>query len=182
MGTHYHDSDDLKLLKDMKELAPAEFKAWVDLDRIVGRKDAKIPRKYRKLIALAVAHVTQCVYMHRSAREGGEEVGSDARRDRRDELPRRGAVRRRRCGARRAGAEALRQELKREASGYERLFRAPIGSECQGWKAGWGARRGATELGRQRDSPSRSNCRFTKESVPRMIVRGNSARSFQISA
>lgn len=34
---------------------------------------------------------------------------------------------------------------------------------------------------RQRDSPARSNCRFTKESVPRMIVRGNSARSFQIS-
>jgi AhpD family alkylhydroperoxidase len=62
MGTHYHDSDDLKRMKDMKELAPAEFKAWLDLDRIVGREDGKIPRKYRELIALAVAHVTQCVY------------------------------------------------------------------------------------------------------------------------
>src|SRR5438477_6985515 len=62
MGTHYHDSDDLKRFKDMKELAPAEFKAWLDLDRIVGREDGKIPRKYRELIALAVAHTTQCVY------------------------------------------------------------------------------------------------------------------------
>ena len=62
MGAHYHDSDDLKLFKEMKELAPAEFKAWLDLDRIVAREDGKIPRKYRELIALAVAHTTQCVY------------------------------------------------------------------------------------------------------------------------
>lgn len=62
MGNHYHDSDDLKLMKEMRDLAPVEFKAWVDLDGIVARGDGKIPRKYRELIALAVAHVTQCVY------------------------------------------------------------------------------------------------------------------------
>src|SRR5206468_12068404 len=43
---------------------------------------------------------------------GGEEVRRDARRDRRDDLPRRGASRRRRGSAWHAGAEALRQELK----------------------------------------------------------------------
>ena len=32
------------------------------LDGIVGREDGKIPRKYRELIAVAVAHTTQCVY------------------------------------------------------------------------------------------------------------------------
>src|SRR5262245_38606485 len=62
MSNHFHDEDDLKLLKQMKELAPEEFKAWATLDGIIGREDGKIPRKYRELIALAVAHTTQCVY------------------------------------------------------------------------------------------------------------------------
>jgi len=62
MPNHYHDENDLKLLKEMSQLAPEEFKAWASLDRIVGREDGRIPRKYRELIALAVAHTTQCVY------------------------------------------------------------------------------------------------------------------------
>jgi AhpD family alkylhydroperoxidase len=62
MSNHYHDENDLKLLKEMKQLAPEEFKAWANLDGIVGREDGAIPRKYRELIAVAVAHTTQCVY------------------------------------------------------------------------------------------------------------------------
>src|SRR6202163_2028768 len=60
--SHYHDSDDLKILKDLKELAPEEFKGFVALDAIVGREGGAIPRKYRELIALAVACTTQCPY------------------------------------------------------------------------------------------------------------------------
>jgi AhpD family alkylhydroperoxidase len=60
--SHYHDSDDLKMLRDMKGLAPEEFKGFVALDAIVGKEDGKIPRKYRELIALAVACTTQCPY------------------------------------------------------------------------------------------------------------------------
>ena len=60
--SHYHDSDDLKILGDFKRLAPNEFKGFVELDAIVGRDDGKIPRKYRELIALAVACTTQCPY------------------------------------------------------------------------------------------------------------------------
>ncbi len=60
--SHYHDSDDLKALGEFKRLAPAEFKGFVELDAIVGREDAAIPRKYRELIALAVACTTQCPY------------------------------------------------------------------------------------------------------------------------
>ena len=62
MSNHYHDETDLKRLKDMAQLAPEEFKAWVNLDRIVSRDDGRIPRKYRELIALAVACTTQCPY------------------------------------------------------------------------------------------------------------------------
>src|SRR5438876_8060923 len=60
--SHYHDSDDLKILGEFKRLAPAEFKGFVELDAIVGKDDGKIPRKYRELIALAVAFTTQCPY------------------------------------------------------------------------------------------------------------------------
>jgi AhpD family alkylhydroperoxidase len=59
---HYHDTDDLKRIKELGKLAPEEFSAWLALDRIVGREDGHIPPKYRELIALAVAHTTQCAY------------------------------------------------------------------------------------------------------------------------
>lgn len=59
---HYHDSDDLKRLAEFKQLAPAEFSAFVEFDKIVGRENGAIPRKYRELIAIAVACTTQCPY------------------------------------------------------------------------------------------------------------------------
>src|SRR5436189_4810223 len=76
MSNHYHDENDLKLLRDMKALAPEEFKAWAALDAIVGREDGKIPRKYRELIALAVAHVTQCVYCIDAHVKGAKKSGA----------------------------------------------------------------------------------------------------------
>lgn len=60
--SHYHDSDDRKLLREFKHLAPAEFKGFLELDAIVGRDDSKIPRKYRELMAIAVSCTTQCPY------------------------------------------------------------------------------------------------------------------------
>jgi AhpD family alkylhydroperoxidase len=60
--SHYHDSDDLKSLREFKHLAAAEFKGFIEVDSIVGRDDGKIPRKYRELRAIAVACTTQCPY------------------------------------------------------------------------------------------------------------------------
>jgi AhpD family alkylhydroperoxidase len=83
--SHYHDSDDLKSIGELKKLAPAEFNGFVELDKIVGREDGAIPRKYRELIALAVASTTQCPYcldVHsRNAKKAGasrEEVAEAA--------------------------------------------------------------------------------------------------------
>src|SRR5512142_2841512 len=59
---HYHDSKDLKRLGEFKQLAPTEFSAFIDFDKTVGRDGGAIPRKYRELIALAVACTTQCPY------------------------------------------------------------------------------------------------------------------------
>jgi AhpD family alkylhydroperoxidase len=83
--THYHDHDDLKLIPELKKLAPEEFKGFVALDSIVGRDGGAIPRKYRELLALAVACTTQCPYcldVHtRNAKKAGatrEEVAETA--------------------------------------------------------------------------------------------------------
>jgi AhpD family alkylhydroperoxidase len=59
---HYHDADDLKLLPELKKLAPEEFAGFVALDKIIGREGGAIPRKYRELIGLGIALTTQCPY------------------------------------------------------------------------------------------------------------------------
>jgi AhpD family alkylhydroperoxidase len=73
---HYHDSEDLKMLKDLKELAPEDFKGFVALDAIVRREDGAIPKKYRELIALAVAFTTQCPYCLDVHTRGAKRAGA----------------------------------------------------------------------------------------------------------
>ena len=82
---HYHDADDLKKIREMKDLAPDEFKGFVELDKIVGLEGRAIPRKYRELMAIAVACTTQCPYcldVHtRAAKKAGatrEEIAEAA--------------------------------------------------------------------------------------------------------
>ena len=62
MSDHYHDQADLRLLKEMGKLAPEDFNAWLGLDKITQREGGAIPKKYRELIAIAVACTTQCPY------------------------------------------------------------------------------------------------------------------------
>jgi AhpD family alkylhydroperoxidase len=62
VSEHYHDAGDLHFLKEMGKLAPTDFKAWLGLNNIVGSENGKIPKKYRELIAIAVACTTQCPY------------------------------------------------------------------------------------------------------------------------
>ena len=62
MSDHYHDSNDLRLLKEMRNLSPSDFEAWLNLNNICNREDGAVPKKYRELIAVAVAVTTQCPY------------------------------------------------------------------------------------------------------------------------
>jgi AhpD family alkylhydroperoxidase len=62
MPEHYHDENNLKLMREMRKLAPDDFNAWLGLNNIVGRENGAIPRKYRELIAIAVSCTTQCPY------------------------------------------------------------------------------------------------------------------------
>ena len=74
--SHYHDENDMKLLKEMSKLSPEEFKAWLGLDNIVRREDGQIPRRYRELIALAVAFTTQCPYCIEAHARGAKLAGA----------------------------------------------------------------------------------------------------------
>ena len=76
MSEHYHDPGDLRFLKEMSKLAPTEFNAWLNLDKIVARQDGAIPRKYRELIALGVAFTTQCVYCIEAHVKGAKAAGA----------------------------------------------------------------------------------------------------------
>ena len=62
MAEHYHDENDVKLMREMRKLAPEEFNAWLGFESMVKRETGAIPRKYRELIAIAVACTTQCPY------------------------------------------------------------------------------------------------------------------------
>ena len=76
MSEHYHDASDLRLLKEMRKLAPADFEAWVNLDKTVGRADGAIPQKYRELIAVAVACTTQCPYCIEAHAKAAKKAGA----------------------------------------------------------------------------------------------------------
>ena len=76
MSDHYHDPSDTKLLRDMRTLAPADFEAWLGLNSITKREDGAIPRKYRELIAIAVALTTQCPYCIEAHAKGAKKAGA----------------------------------------------------------------------------------------------------------
>jgi len=58
---NYYDSDDIKKLRKLRELKPDTFKAFIDFDNKAFEEGA-VSVKNKELIAIAVAHVTQCPY------------------------------------------------------------------------------------------------------------------------
>ena len=97
---HYHDSDDLKLLRELKTLAPVEFKTFVEFDSIVGKEDGAIPRKYRELMAHRRGLHHPVPLLSRRSHTERQEGGRDPRGSRGSRVHRRGASRRRGCDAR----------------------------------------------------------------------------------
>jgi hypothetical protein len=79
MSEHYHDVSDLRLLKEMGKLAPTEFNAWLNLDKIVGREDGAIPRKYRELYRLGCSFDDPMPVLHRGTHKGRQNSGRVSR-------------------------------------------------------------------------------------------------------
>jgi AhpD family alkylhydroperoxidase len=59
--SNYYDSEDIKKLRKLRELKPDTFKAFVDFDAKAFEEGA-VSVKNKELIAVGVAHVTQCPY------------------------------------------------------------------------------------------------------------------------
>jgi AhpD family alkylhydroperoxidase len=76
MSEHYHDANDVKLMREMRKLAPQDFNAWLGFDSIVGRENGAIPRKYRELIAIAVSATTQCPYCMEAHAKAAQAAGA----------------------------------------------------------------------------------------------------------
>jgi AhpD family alkylhydroperoxidase len=76
MPEHYHDENDLKLMREMRKLAPDDFNAWLGLNNIIGRENGAIPKKYRELIAIAVAATTQCPYCMEAHAKAAHSAGA----------------------------------------------------------------------------------------------------------
>jgi AhpD family alkylhydroperoxidase len=79
-GAHYHDPNDRKYSRNLRQGAPDAFASFLQFDEAALRIENKvIPRKYTELMALAVALTTQCPYCIEShtiaaAKEGASEA------------------------------------------------------------------------------------------------------------
>lgn len=65
----------IELRKKMAELAPKQIEAWRNFSRTVF-KEGVLDEKTKQLIAVAVAHVTQCPYCIKSHVPGAQKAGA----------------------------------------------------------------------------------------------------------
>ena len=70
-----YDLANLKKLKDLGKDAPAAVEAYRAFDK-VAMADGAVPKKYKELIAIAVALATQCPYCLEAHRKGAEAAGA----------------------------------------------------------------------------------------------------------
>ncbi|GAA5144638.1 carboxymuconolactone decarboxylase family protein [Microbacterium pseudoresistens] len=77
MTEYYEPTEDRKFAKVYKEQTPDILKAWGDFNGAVFADEGReIPRKYRELIALAVALTTQCAYCIESHAKAATSAGA----------------------------------------------------------------------------------------------------------
>ena len=70
-----YDMSNVKKLKRFGELSPEAWKAFVAFDQ-AALADGAIPKKYKELMALAVALTTQCPYCLEIHREAAKRAGA----------------------------------------------------------------------------------------------------------
>ena len=73
----FHGVDMRKQLKHMRELAPEVYRAWLEFDGKAFAAGA-LPLKTKELVALGIAHITQCpwcidAHASRAAKAGATE-------------------------------------------------------------------------------------------------------------
>jgi AhpD family alkylhydroperoxidase len=73
--TRLYNSDDIKKLPELGEGAPEIWKSFLAFDH-AALADGAIPKKYKELIALAVALTTQCPYCLAIHKENALKAGA----------------------------------------------------------------------------------------------------------
>ena len=61
MTNHLYDKENLKSLSKLKELAPEQLQAFSEFNTAVMAEGA-LSKKEKEIIAVAIAHVTECPY------------------------------------------------------------------------------------------------------------------------
>jgi AhpD family alkylhydroperoxidase len=74
---NFHGVDTRARFKHMRELAPEAYRAFLEFEQ-KSMADGAIPAKYKELMAIAIAHVTQCpwcidAHTKRALRHGATE-------------------------------------------------------------------------------------------------------------
>ena len=62
MSEYFYASDARKHFKDLEEAQKDMFQAFKNFNNEIFEKDSSLPRKVKELIAIGVAHTTQCPY------------------------------------------------------------------------------------------------------------------------
>lgn len=70
-----YDMANIKKLRDLAQAAPAAWQGYVEFDKAAMAEGA-VPKKYKELIALAVALTTQCPYCLEIHRKSAEAAGA----------------------------------------------------------------------------------------------------------
>lgn len=58
----FYARDARKYYKNLRDTCPENFQAFINFDAQVFQKEGALQRKIKELIAIAVAHTTQCPY------------------------------------------------------------------------------------------------------------------------
>lgn len=75
MAEEIFKKSDIKKLRKLKELSPESFKAYVEFDKQI-MSDGAISKKVKELIAIAVAHTTQCPFCIVSHTKKAKKLGA----------------------------------------------------------------------------------------------------------
>jgi len=76
MSEYYYALDGRKHYQDLRESQKEMFQAFINFNNEIFEKESALPRKVKELIALAVAHTTQCPYCIESHVKAAKKAGA----------------------------------------------------------------------------------------------------------
>jgi AhpD family alkylhydroperoxidase len=76
MDSHFYALDARKFYKDLAEAQKDMFQAFINFNTEIFEKESTLSRKTKELIAIAVAHTTQCPYCIESHVKAAQKAGA----------------------------------------------------------------------------------------------------------